>query len=165
MLNNIENTLKCTEKDIINRLQTQLAELKDREKEIILLKGKLASSSVDEMLNNINEVKGIKVICGTVRDIDGDALRDLADKLRDKLGDGVVVLGSDLNEKVQFIAVASKSAIVKGIHCGKIIKEVAKIAGGGGGGRPDMAEAGGKLPEKLSEAIDNVCPIIERLVK
>jgi len=165
LLKNIENTLKCSEKDIINRLQTQLAELKDREKEIILLKGKLASSSVDEMLNNINEVKGIKVICGTVRDIDGDALRDLADKLRDKLGDGVVVLGSDLNEKVQFIAVASKSAIAKGIHCGKIIKEVAKIAGGGGGGRPDMAEAGGKLPEKLSEAIDNVCPIIERLVK
>jgi len=165
LLKDIVNTLKCSEKDIVNKLQTQLDELKDKEKEIIFLKGKLASSSVDEMLDNIKEVKGVKVICGKVRDMDGDALRNLADKLRDKLGDGVVVLGSSVNEKVQFVAMASKSATDKGIHCGKVIKEVAKIAGGGGGGRPDMAEAGGKLPEKLDEAIDNVCSIIERLVK
>ena len=165
LLKDIASTLKCSEKDIINKLQTQLAELKDKEKEIILLKGKLASSSVDEILDNIKEVKGVKVICGTVKDIDGDSLRDLADKLRDKLVDGVVVLGSNANDKVQFVAMASKSAIDKGVHCGKIIKEVAKIAGGGGGGRPDMAQAGGKLPEKLNEAIDNVCSIIETLVK
>jgi len=165
LLKEIASTLKCSDKDIINKLQTQLTELKDKEKEILLLKGKLASSSVDEMLDNIKEVKGVKVICGSVRDMDGDALRDLADKLRDKLGDGVVVLGSVVDDKVQFVAMASKSAIDKGIHCGKIIKEVAKIAGGGGGGRPNMAEAGGKLPEKLDEAIENVLSIIERLVK
>lgn len=165
LLKDIASTLKCSEKDIINKLQTQLSELKDKEKEIILLKGKLASSSVDEILNNIKEVKGVKVIFGTVKDIDGDALRDLADKLRDKLMDGVVVLGSNANDKVQFVAMASKSAIDRGVHCGKIIKEVAKIAGGGGGGRPDMAQAGGKLPEKLDEAIDKVCSIIETLVK
>ncbi|WP_291632809.1 alanine--tRNA ligase [Clostridium sp.] len=165
LIKEIGSALKCSEKDIINKLQTQLTELKDKEKEIILLKGKLASSSLDEILNNIKEVKGVKVICGTVKDIDVDALRDLADKLRDKLVDGVVVLGSTSDDKVQFVAMASKSAIDKGIHCGKIIKEVAKIAGGGGGGRPDMAQAGGKLPEKLDDAIDNVCSIIETLVK
>ena len=165
LLKDIASTLKCSERDIINKLQTQLAELKDKEKEIIFLKGKLASSSVDEILDNIKDVKGVKVICGTVKDIDGDALRDLADKLRHKLVDGVVVLGSNANDKVQFVAMASKSAIDKGVHCGKIIKEVAKIAGGGGGGRPDMAQAGGKLPEKLEEAIDNACSIIETLVK
>jgi alanyl-tRNA synthetase len=165
LLENIAIALKCTEKDIINKLQTQLTELKDKEKEIILLKGKLASNSVDEILDNVKEVKGIKVIFGTVKDIDKDALRDLADKLRDKLVSGVVVLGSLANGKVQFVAMASKSAIDKGVHCGKIIKEVAKIAGGGGGGRPDMAEAGGKLPEKLNEAIEKVCVIIETMVK
>jgi alanyl-tRNA synthetase len=165
LLKDIGNTLKCSEKDIINRLQTQLAELKDKEKEIILLKGKLASSSVDEILNNVKEVKGVKLISGTVKDIGGEALRDLADKLRSKLIDGVVVLGSFADGRVQFVAMASKSAIDKGVHCGKIIKEVAKIAGGGGGGRADMAEAGGKLPEKLEEAIDNVSSIIETLVK
>ncbi len=165
LIKDIAGTLKCTEKDIINKLQIQLTELKDKEKDIILLKGKLASSSVDEILSNIKEVKGVKVICGVVKDIDGDALRDLADKLRDKLASGVVVIGSTSNHKVQFVAMATKSAVEKGIHCGKIIKEVAKIAGGGGGGRPDMAEAGGKLPEKLEEAINNVCAIVETMVK
>ncbi len=165
LLKDIGSTLKCSEKDIINKLQTQLVELKDKEKEIVLLKGKLASSSVDEILENIREVKGVKVISGTVKNINGDALRELADKLRNKIVDGVVVIGSCTDDKVQFVAMASKSAIDKGIHCGKILKEVAKIAGGGGGGRPDMAEAGGKLPEKLDEAIANVCSIIERLVK
>jgi len=165
VLNEIANTLKCSEKDITNKLQIQLAELKDKEKEILSLKGKLATSSIEEILNDIKEVKGVKVICGTVKGIDGDTLRDLADKLRDKLGDGVVVLGSTVNDKVEFVAMASKSAIDSGIHCGKIIKEVAKIAGGGGGGRPDMAQAGGKFPEKLEEAIDNVPSIIESFVK
>ena len=165
LLKDISIILKCSEKDIINKLQIQIDELKDKEKEIILLQGKLANSFVDDMLGNIREVKGVKVICGHVLDMSGDTLRDLADKLRGKLGDGVVVVGSHVDGKVQLIAMASKSAIDKGIHCGKIIKEVAKIVGGGGGGRPDMAEAGGKKPEKLEEAIENVCSIIERLVK
>ncbi|MCB2298417.1 alanine--tRNA ligase [Clostridium tagluense] len=165
LIKEIASTLKCSEKDITNKLQIQLAELKDKEKEILSLKGKLAASSIDEILDDIKEVKGVKVICGVVKGIDGDALRDLADKLRDKLGDGIVVLGSATNDKVEFVAMASKSAIDSGVHCGKIIKEVAKIAGGGGGGRPDMAQAGGKLPEKLEQAIANVPSIIETFVK
>ncbi|MGV8984266.1 alanine--tRNA ligase [Clostridium sp.] len=165
LLKEISDTLKCSEKDITNRLQIQLAELKDKEKEIALLKGKLATSSVDEILENVKEVKGVKVICGTIKGIDGDALRDLADKLRDKLGDGLVVLGSHVEDKVEFVAMASKSAIDSGVHCGKIIKEVAKIAGGGGGGRADMAQAGGKLPGKLDEAIEKVPSIVETFVK
>ncbi|MBW9155979.1 alanine--tRNA ligase [Clostridium tagluense] len=165
LIKEIASTLKCLEKDITNKLQIQLAELKDKEKEILSLKGKLAASSIDEILDDVKEVKGVKVICGVVKGIDGDALRDLADKLRDKLGDGIVVLGSAANDKVEFVAMASKSAIDSGVHCGKIIKEVAKIAGGGGGGRPDMAQAGGKLPEKLEQAIANVPSIIETFVK
>jgi len=79
--------------------------------------------------------------------------------------EGVVVLGSVIEGKVQFIAMASKGAVAKGAHCGKIIKEIASIAGGGGGGRPDMAQAGGKLPEKIDEAIDKVEEILEKLSK
>jgi len=165
LVNEIANTLKCSEKDITNKLQIQLAELKDKEKEILSLKGKLATSSIDEIFDDVKVIKGVRIICGTVKGIDGNALRDLADKLRDKLGDGVVVLGSASNDKVEFVAMASKSAIDSGVHCGKIIKEVAKIAGGSGGGRPDMAQAGGKLPEKLYEAIENVPSIIETFVK
>jgi len=165
LIKNISSTLKCSEKDIVVRLQMQASELKDKEKQITELKSKLASGQEDELLNNIKEVKGVKLLTGILKDVDGEALRNLADKLRDKLGEGAVVLGSTSGDKVQFIAMASKDAVSKGVHCGKIIKEVATIAGGGGGGRPDMAQAGGKLPEKLEEAIGIVERVMENLVK
>lgn len=153
VIKNLSHVLKCGEKDILNKVNAQISEMKIKDKEISELKKELASESEEALLNNIKEINGVKFISGVVEDIDGDALRDLGDKLRDKLVDGVVLLGS-LNEgKVQFLAMASKGAIAKGVHCGKIIKEVATVAGGSGGGRPDMAQAGGKLPEKMEEAI------------
>ncbi|GAA0722099.1 alanine--tRNA ligase [Clostridium malenominatum] len=153
VIKNLSHVLKCGEKDILNKVNAQISEMKIKDKEISELKKELASGSEEALLNNIKEINGVKFISGVVEDIDGDALRDLGDKLRDKLVDGVVLLGS-LNEgKVQFLAMASKGAIAKGVHCGKIIKEVATVAGGSGGGRPDMAQAGGKLPEKMEEAI------------
>jgi alanyl-tRNA synthetase len=158
-------SLKCAEKDLINRIHSQIAELKEREKEIIELKRKLTGSVEEELLSSAKEVKGIKLVTGVLNDIDGDSLRDLADKLRDKIVDGVVVLGSSHAGKVQLVAMASKNAVANGAHCGKIVKEIAAITGGGGGGRPDMAQAGGKLPEKLEEAISKVEYILDTLVK
>ncbi len=165
LLKEVSQTLKCSEKEIINKLTQQLNELKDKDKEIAILKAKLASGSEDEILKNIKEISGIKYTAAVLKDIDGDALRDLADKIKDKMGSGLVVLGSTSGEKVQFIAMATKDILAKGVHCGKIIKEIAKIAGGGGGGRPDMAQAGGKNAEKLDEAIKYVGKIMEDLVK
>ncbi len=165
ILKEVSQTLKCSEKEILNKLTQQLNELKDKDKEIAILKAKLASGSEDEILKNIKEISGIKYTAAVLKDIDGDALRDLADKIKDKMGSGLVVLGSTSGEKVQFIAMATKDILAKGVHCGKIIKEIAKIAGGGGGGRPDMAQAGGKNPEKLDEAIKYVGKIMEDLVK
>lgn len=165
LLKEVSQTLKCSEKEILNKLTQQLNELKDKDKEIAILKAKLASGSEDEILKNIKEISGIKYTAAVLKDIDGDALRDLADKIKDKMGSGLVVLGSTSGEKVQFIAMATKDILAKGVHCGKIIKEIAKIAGGGGGGRPDMAQAGGKNPEKLDEAIKYVGKIMEDLVK
>ena len=81
------------------------------------------------------------------------------------MNSGLVVLGSTNGEKVQLISMATKDVVEKGIHCGKIIKEIATIAGGGGGGRPDMAQAGGKKPEKINEAINEVQYIVEKLSK
>jgi len=109
--------------------------------------------------------KGVKFVTGALKDIDGDSLRDLCDKLRDKLGSGVVVLGSSVEGKVQLVAMSTKDAVSAGVHCGKIIKEVAAITGGGGGGRADMAQAGGKNPEKLQEALETVEIIMGNLVK
>lgn len=165
LLKEVSQTLKCSEKEILNKLTQQLNELKDKDKEIAILKAKLASGSEDEILKNIKEISGIKYTAAVLKDIDGDALRDLADKIKDKMGSGLVVIGSKSGEKVQFIAMATKDILAKGVHCGKIIKEIAKIAGGGGGGRPDMAQAGGKNPEKLDEAIKYVGKIMEDLVK
>ncbi len=165
ILKNIEKDLKCSEKDINIKLDGLLNDLKEKEKEIIKLKAKIASGSEDEILNSVTTINGIKLAAAVVKDIDGNALRNLADKIRDKLQEGVVVLGSASGEKVQLIAMATSDAVTKGAHAGNIIKEAATICGGGGGGRPDMAQAGGKDPSKLKEAIENVKNTLAKLVK
>ena len=96
--------------------------------------------------------------------MDSENLRELGDRLRSRLDSGLVVLGSVNEDKVLLLAMATKEAVAKGEHCGQIIKEVATVTGGGGGGRPDMAQAGGKKPEKLKEAIDSR-KLLETLVK
>ena len=111
------------------------------------------------------DINGVKSVAYALEDVDGNALRDLADKIRSKIGSGVVVLISKMNDKVNLVAMSTKDVLSKGVHCGKIIKEVAAVVGGGGGGRPDMAQAGGKNPEKINEAVENAYEIIEKLVK
>ena len=157
--------LKCTEKDILKKIASQGNEIKEKEKEIIELKGKLASGVEDEILNNVKEINGVKVAAYEVEGIDGNSLRDLGDKLRNKLNSGVVVLFSNLGDKVNLIAMSTKDVLDKGIHCGKIIKEVSAIVGGGGGGRPDMAQAGGKNPQNIKDAIEKTYSVVESLIK
>lgn len=157
--------LKCNEKEILNKITTQTVEIKEKEKEIAELKSKLTSGVEDEILNSAKDINGITAIAYALEDIDGNALRDLGDKIRNKAPKSIVVLVSKVNDKVNLVAMANKDAVNSGIHCGKIIKEVAAVVGGGGGGRPDMAQAGGKLPEKINEAIDKAYNIIETLVK
>jgi alanyl-tRNA synthetase len=157
--------LKCSQKEIINRIHNALSEVKEKDKQITELKTKILKGMEEDILKGVKEVKGVKYIGASLEDVDADSLRALADRLRDKLIDGIVVLGSSYEGKVNFVSMASKEAVNKGAHCGKVIKEIASIAGGGGGGRPDMAQAGGKLPEKLAEAINNVENILASLVK
>ncbi|NLZ48678.1 MAG: alanine--tRNA ligase [Clostridiales bacterium] len=161
----VASNLKCSPKEVVNKAQSLVQELKEKEREINELKKELAKGAEGELLNNIKEVKGVKYIVATVDNMDSENLRELGDRLRNKLQSGVVVLGSVYEGKVLLLAMATKDAVDKGVHCGKIIKEVATVAGGGGGGRPDMAQAGGKKPEKLTEAIDLVEKLLETLVK
>jgi alanyl-tRNA synthetase len=157
--------LKCSVKEIDNKVQVLISEVKDKDKVISDLKNKLAGSVQEELIGNVKEFKGVRYVKGVLSDVDGEALRALGDKIRDRIQEGLVVLGSVVDDKVFFVAMATKGVVGKGIHCGKIIKEVASVAGGGGGGRPDMAQAGGKLPEKLDEAIGSLEKIMENLVK
>ena len=159
------HALKCSEKDVLNRIATQNTELKEKEKEIAELKSKLTSGAEGDILNSAKKINDLTVVSYALKDVDGNALRDLGDKIRNKIDTGVVVLLSENEGKVNLVAMATKDSLAKGIHCGKIIKEVAAIVGGGGGGRPDMAQAGGKNPEKINEAVESVYEIINSLVK
>lgn len=165
MLKEIANKFKCSEKEIIYKLNLQFNELREVKKELEELKIKLAGSAEDSILSNCKIVKGINLFTGVLKDVDGNALRELADKIRSKSEKSIVLLGSSIDGKVNLVAMATKDAVEKGVHCGKIIKEVAAITGGGGGGRPDMAQAGGKFPDKLEEAIVKCSVIMDKIVK
>lgn len=157
--------LKCSEKDLLNKINNEVLALKEKEKELQNIKNEMSKSIENDLLKNFVEIKGVKVIYSVTENMDANILRELADRLRNKIESGLVVLGSECNDKVMFIAMATKDVISLGVHCGKIIKEVATIAGGGGGGRPDMAQAGGKFKDKLQESINEVPKIVEGMVK
>lgn len=165
MLKEIANKFKCSEKEIVHKLDLQFNELRELRKELEEFKIKLAGSAEESILNGVKIVKGINLFTGILKDVDGNALRELADKIRSKSQNAVVLLGSNVEGKVNLVAMATKDAVEKGVHCGKIIKEVAAVTGGGGGGRPDMAQAGGKFSNKLEEAIGKCSAIMEKIVK
>ena len=165
LLKEVSSKLKCSEKEVLNKLEQNLKEIKEKEKEIAILKAKFASMGIDDIIACSKNIKGMNVIAYELKDVDGDALRDVCEKVRDKVENSVVLLMSANAGKVIICAMASKDAVAKGAHCGKLIKEVSAILGGGGGGRPDMAQAGGKSPEKIQEAINESYKIVESLAK
>lgn len=161
----IASILKTNPKEVVAKAENLIHELKTVQKEAESLKNKLASGAINEILEAATSVKGIKVVAYRLSGIDMDSLRNLGDKLKDKLGSGLVVLGADYHEKVNFLAMATQDVVEKGIHAGNIIKEIAKIAGGGGGGRPNMAQAGGKDISKINEALQEVMALVEKQIK
>lgn len=165
LINEVSSALKSSPQDSVKRIEAMAIELKSAQKEIEQLRSKLVSGSLDEVFSNAVEVKGVKVVKARFDQLDMEALRNTGDTIRNKMGSGVVVLGSGYEGKVSFVVMATKDVVAKGIHSGNIIKEVAKIAGGGGGGRPDMAQAGGKDLSKIDEAIDYSIKVIEAQIK
>ena len=133
-----------------------LQELKELQRENESMSAKLANIEAGSLLDHILEVDGIKVLASKVEGADMNTLRTMADDLKQKLDSGIIVLGSAQNDKVNIIAAVTKDLIKKGYHAGKLVKEVASRCGGGGGGRPDMAQAGGKNPEQLDAALNYV---------
>lgn len=164
ILNDAASLLRSSVKDVPKKVEALSAELKEREKEIEELKSKIAADAVQDIVNKAVEIGGVKVVTAAAN-LDIDSLRSLSDKLKSKLGKSVVVLGSVKDGKVTFIAAASRDAVECGIHAGNIVKEVAKIAGGSGGGKPEMAQAGGKNPEKVDDALKAVYDTVEKMIK
>lgn len=124
------------------------------------LKSKLAQGSLGDVMNQVVEVKGVKLLAAKVEGVDMNGLRDLGDQLKEKLGEGVVVLAAVNEGKVSLLAMATDSAQKAGAHAGNLIKAVAAIVGGGGGGRPNMAQAGGKNPAGIDAAIAEAAKVL-----
>ncbi|HEY5585455.1 MAG TPA: alanine--tRNA ligase [Ruminiclostridium sp.] len=165
MLNEVAQALKASPQDSLKKVESLGHELRSAEKEIEKLRNKLVSGETEDIIANAADVKGIKVVIARFDTLDIEGLRNTGDMLKNKIASGVVVLGSSHNDKVSFIVTATKDVMAKGIHSGNIIKEVAKIAGGGGGGRPDMAQAGGKDISKINEALKAAIAVIDSQIK
>lgn len=153
--------LKTSPYEVAKKAESLLSELKAKEKELEVLQAKLAQQATGDIMNQVQTISGVKVIVAQVQAPDMNGLRSMADMLKDKLGSGVIVLGTTAEDKVNFVAMITSDLKDKGVHAGNIIRETAKIAGGGGGGRPDMAQAGGKIPEMLPQALEKALEIIK----
>ena len=165
LLLNAAVLLKARPEEIVVRLDSMMSKVKELESELDALSTKQAHVEVQELLANSKEINGVEFVVGQVSCADTDGLRMVADMVRDHLKCGVVTLGAVHADKVNFVAMATKEAVLKGIHAGNIVKVVAKVAGGGGGGRPDMAQAGGKEIGKITDALQSAVEVIKQQVK
>ena len=145
---------KAEPANLAAKIESLASELKATLTENEKLKAKLADASLADVLGNVKEVAGIKILAANVPNLDMNGLRNFCDRMKDRLTDCVIVLASVIDGKVNLVAAASESAIAKGAHAGNLIKEIAPVVGGGGGGRPNMAQAGGKNPEGVSACIE-----------
>ena len=145
--------LKATPDQLLDKLQHTLTQLKELSSENESLKAKLANESLGDVTSDMISVGDMNIIATAVEGVDMNGLRDLGDQLKEKVSEGIVVIASSNGDKVNLIAMATDAAVKKGAHAGNLIKEIAPIVGGGGGGRPNMAQAGGKNPAGVNDAI------------
>jgi len=154
--------LKEKPQAVVERVKNLLAEVKTLEKEIQRLRAKLAAQSADASVDAAVAVNGVRVLARRVAVDTTVALRDLADQFKEKIKSGIVVLGSSAGGKAMLIAVVTKDLAGR-YHAGRIVKEVAAMVGGSGGGRPDMAQAGGNQPQNLDSALEKVYEVVRRM--
>ena len=161
LLKEVAKAAKAEPAKLLQKVTSLQEELKALQSENEKLKAKLANDAVGDVDSKIQEVKGMKVLAMDVPDVDMNGLRNLGDQMKEKIGDGVVVLASANGGKVTLLAMATDAAIKKGAHAGNLIKEIASLVGGGGGGRPNMAQAGGKNPAGIPDALAKVVSVVE----
>ena len=156
---------KSTPANLKEKIEHMQAEMKALQSEIESLKSKAAKDALGDVMNQVKEVNGVRLLATAVEDVDMNGLRDLGDQLKEKLGEGVVVIASSASGKVNLIAMATDEAMEKGAHAGNLIKGIAALVGGGGGGRPNMAQAGGKNPAGIPDAIAKAAEVLAEQIK
>lgn len=165
-LNNAAKLAKTDPAMLTKKIEDMQFEIKSLQSENEKLKSKLAKDALGDVMDQVIEVKGIKVLATKVLDVDMNELRNLGDQLKDKLEEGVIVLASSQgSDKVNLIAMATNEAMAKGAHAGNLIKEIASLVDGGGGGRPNMAQAGGKAPAGIDKALEKVQVVLDMQIK
>lgn len=145
--------LKAAPADVVKKITAMQEECKALAKENDALKAKMAKAAAGDMMSAAEEVNGVKILISRLTDVDMNGMRDLGDEAKQKLGEAIVVFAAENGGKVNLMATATDGAVAKGAHAGNLIKEIAKLVGGGGGGRPNMAQAGGKNPAGIEEAL------------
>ena len=156
---------KSTPDALTAKIESMLEEIKALHSENEKLKSKLARESMGDVMDQIQDIKGVKVLAVRADGVDMNGLRELGDQLKEKLGEGVIVIASVLDGKVSLMATATDGAMKQGVHAGNLIKGIAGLVGGGGGGRPNMAQAGGKNPEGVDEALSRVSELVSGQIK
>ena len=164
-LHEAAETAKTTPADLKKRILAMQEEIKSLHSENEKLKSKLANDSLGDVMNQVKEVKGVKLLAAKGADVDMNGLRNLGDQLKDKLGEGVIVLASVADGKVSLMATATDEAQKNGAHAGNLIKAIAGLVGGGGGGRPGMAQAGGKNPAGVEAALEKAEEALAEQIK
>ena len=157
--------LKTSPAEIEEKIAHLQAEVKALHSENESLKAKMAQDAVGDVMNQVQEVKGVKLLAVSLDDVDMNGLRDLGDQLKEKLGEGVVVLASVAGGKVSLLTMVTEEAQKAGAHAGNLVKGMAALVGGGGGGRPNMAQAGGKNPAGVEDALRKAEEVIAEQVK
>lgn len=164
-LNSAAKAAKTESAQLVRRIQAMNDEIRALSGENEKLKAELANNALGDVTQNAVDVKGVSFIATKIENVDMNELRNLGDKLKNQIGSGVVLIVSvQGSDKVNMIAMATDDAIAKGAHCGNLIKAVAPIVGGGGGGRPNMAQAGGKNPAKADELLEKAAGVLEGML-
>jgi len=163
--NEAAKAAKTEPSQLTHRIETLQDELKSALSENEKLKAKIANQSLGDVTNQVVDVNGVKMIAAKVPDMDMNGLRNLGDQLKDKISEGVVILMSAVDDKVNLIVFVTDGAMSKGIHAGNLVKELAGLVGGGGGGRPNMAQAGGKNPAGIKEALEKAKDFVAAQIK
>lgn len=160
-LNEAAKVLKATPENLAEKISHMMSENKALHSEVESLKSRLAQDAMGDVMDQVQEVKGVKLLAAEVEGVDMNGLRDLGDQLKEKLGEGVVVLASGNDGRVSLMVTATEGAMKQGAHAGNLVKAIAGLVGGGGGGRPNMAQAGGKNPAGIKDALEKAKETLE----
>ena len=164
-MNKAAAIVKAEPRELADKCEHLLEEIKKLKSENESLKSKAAQEAAGDAADNVQDVNGVKFLSASVKDVDMNGLRELGDNFKAKLGEGVVVLASEKDGKANLVAMATDGAVAKGAHAGNLIKGIAGLIGGGGGGRPNSSQAGGKNPAGIPEALKKAGEILKDQIK